>query len=76
MTAERPPPSNFIELPKDIKMVTEQQWEAEMKSQRVVDPEKSANMSRDLDRLRDQLARKKLIGVRDGFVWLATNNLP
>jgi hypothetical protein len=49
--------------------VTETQWEAELVSQSVLDP-KAANPRTRYTELRDSLATRYLIGLRNTFVWL------
>jgi hypothetical protein len=49
--------------------VTETQWEAELVSQSILDP-KAANPKARYAELRDALATRNLIAIRNSFVWL------
>jgi hypothetical protein len=57
-------------LPSGIKVVTLDQWHTELGSRNVLDKD-SNNRWRDFSRIRDQLAVRQVIGVRDGMVWAA-----
>ena len=58
-------------LPAGLKSVTADQWRNELLRRKVLDPDVKNPRARYAE-LRDQLAAKHLIGVRDELVWLAT----
>jgi hypothetical protein len=58
------------DLPMGIKGVTDDQWRTELYRRGVLDQAASNPRAR-FQELRTRLAAKHLIGVRDGFVWLA-----
>jgi hypothetical protein len=58
-------------LPAGLKSVTAEQWRKQLFRRKILDPEVKNPRARYAE-LRDQLAAKHLIGVRDELVWLAT----
>jgi AAA domain-containing protein len=58
------------QLPAGIQIVSVDAWRNELMRKAVIDRE-GANPRQEFKRLRDQLAARKLIGVRDDFVWRA-----
>jgi hypothetical protein len=62
----RPAPAEF-QLPGHIKVVRLKEWEAELKHQHVIE---GANPRARFVELRDNLAARHLIGIRDGHAWL------
>jgi AAA domain len=56
-------------LPAGIQVIAVDEWRDEMFSRGVLD-KKAANPRTDLQRIRHQLTRRRLIGERDDFVWL------
>jgi hypothetical protein len=56
-------------LPAGLKSVTAEQWRNELFRRKVLDPDVKNPRARYAE-LRDQLAAKHLIGVRDELVWL------
>jgi AAA domain len=66
----RPAPQS-LGLPNGIKVVSLDQWREELCCRDVIDRE-SKNPWRDFSRIKDQLAARSCIGVRDDQVWLAS----
>jgi AAA domain-containing protein len=58
------------QLPVGIKTVKANEWREEMERRSVIDPD-GANPRAAFRQVRDRLAARKLIGVRDGHVWPA-----
>lgn len=59
-----------LSLPTSTKVVTMEQWRDELCSRSILDAE-DKNHWRDFGRIRDQLAARQAIGIRDGMVWSA-----
>jgi hypothetical protein len=64
----QPAPPEY-ELPTGHKIVADERWIAELHRRRVIDPE-AGNPRARFTELRRGLNARKLIGVRDAFVWL------
>jgi AAA domain len=62
------------QLPHGIKTVPAEEWKTELYRRKIVDPD-SKNPRARYSELRDALAAKKQIGVRDDLVWLAGRTL-
>jgi hypothetical protein len=69
LSHERDAPSDY-QLPHGIKVVNAEEWKAELLRRNVIDP-KATNPRARFNELRNRLAAKRLIGVRDDFVWRA-----
>jgi hypothetical protein len=65
----KPAPQSLC-LPTGVKAVTLDQWRDELCSRNVLDRD-SNNHWRDFARIKNQLAARQAIGVRDGMVWQA-----
>jgi hypothetical protein len=65
------PAAQSLGLPAGIKVVSLEQWRDELCCRDVIDRE-SKNPWRDFSRIKDQLAARSCIGVRDDQVWLAS----
>jgi len=63
-------PTNYG-LASGLKGVTDEQWREEILCRKVIDKKTTKNLRARLAELRDQLAVKRVIGVRDEWVWLA-----
>jgi hypothetical protein len=63
-------PNPDWQLPSGIKTVKVDDWREEMERRSIIDPE-GANPRAAFRQVRDRLATRKLIGVRDGHVWTA-----
>jgi hypothetical protein len=63
----REAPPEYL-LPPRIKVVTTDEWKAELSRRQVIDP-KGSNPRARFDELRKRLQAKHLIDVRDDFVW-------
>ena len=61
------PPQGFG-LPNGLVAATLDQWRDELRSRGVLDPD-AKNPREDFRRVRNSLHARKLIGVRDNFVW-------
>jgi hypothetical protein len=66
----KPAPQSFG-LPNGMKAATLMQWRDELCSRNIVD-RNDKNHWRDFSRIRDQLAARSMIGVRDDHVWLTS----
>jgi hypothetical protein len=64
------PAPNSLDLPPGIKVVTLDQWLDELCIRSVLNRD-DKNHWRDFSRIRDQLAARKAVGIRDGMVWQA-----
>jgi hypothetical protein len=63
-------PSSY-RLPSSLKGITSDQWREELYRRKVIDEQTTKNPRARFGEVRDQLADKRLIGVRDDWVWLA-----
>jgi hypothetical protein len=72
LTRGRQAPPSF-QLPHDIKVVTDDEWKAELVRNGSL---KADGKSTRYDELRAALQARHLIGVRDGFVWHARKIVP
>ena len=59
-----------LELAAGTQVATLDQWRDELCSRDVLD-QHDVNHKRDFSRIRDQLAARRIVGVRDDFVWIA-----
>jgi len=66
----KPAPQSFG-LPNGMKAATLEQWRDELCSRNILDRD-DKNHWRDFSRIRDQLAARSMIGVRDDHVWLTS----
>jgi len=66
------PAAKHLELPLGTSTVTLEQWEDELLRRSVLD-QKDSNRWRDFKRIRDQLAAKSIIGIRDNYVWTTSS---
>jgi len=70
LSSGKAPPATF-ELPQCIKVAETTDWHTEMMKRGIIDS-RSANPRADFKRLKDGLAARNLIGIRDNFVWTAS----
>jgi len=66
------PAAKHLELPLGTSTVTLEQWEDELLRRSVLD-QKDSNRWRGFKRIRDQLAAKSIIGIRDNYVWTTSS---
>lgn len=65
---EGAPPPSHVGFPRGVTVVTVDSWKAELRSRGVLNPD--GNPREEFRRLKDALLEKKIIAIRESFVWI------